>query len=61
MPASVGFILVFMLGFWSGMAWIRASRADRAEKLVKTIAALRAELAHERLTSLATWMREDDD
>lgn len=48
MPLSVGLILVFALGVACGMAWIRASRADRADRLVSTIIKLRAELAAER-------------
>lgn len=60
MPASIGFIICFILGVWSGMAWIRASRLDKADKLVQTIIKLRAELARERQKTLADWLFEDE-
>lgn len=60
MTASTGYVICFMLGVISGIQWIRASRADKAEKLVRTVAALRAELSHERQKTLAEWLFEDE-
>lgn len=67
MPVQIAVILAFACGWWSGMAWIRASRLDRNDRLAKTviaqrqtIAELREELGEQRRTDLFEWLFKDD-